>query len=78
MTKAELKALERVFEAEIHNRLPFQSKAAIFNRLEAEGYLQPMTRTYGLGLSNMTVKGYGLTHAGRLTYCASCDQDAPL
>ena len=72
MTKAELNALEKVFAAEIDNRLPFQSKAKIFQRLCDDGYLQPMERRFGAGWSSINVTGYQLTHLGRLTYCASC------
>ncbi len=73
-TKAELAALEKVFAAEIDGRLPFQSKAKIFQRLAEDGYLAPMERKFG-GQFPMTVRGYELTHAGRITYCASCDDD---
>ena len=73
-TKAELNALEKVFAAEINGRLPFQSKAKIFQRLCDGGYLEPMERVYGSGWSAITVKGYQLTHLGRYTYCASCDE----
>ena len=71
MTK--LKALEKVFAAEIEGRLPFQSKAAIFQRLCEEGLVQPMERKLGGDrLGSITVTGYQLTHAGRLMYCMSC------
>lgn len=72
-TKAELNALEKVFAAEIDGRLPFQSKAKIFTRLCEGGYLEPFERRYGSGWSAVTVKGYQLSHLGRLTYCASCE-----
>lgn len=71
-TKAELSALEKVFEAEINGRLPFQSKAKIFRRLCEGGYLEAMERRFGDGTFAVTVSGYQLTHAGRITYCASC------
>lgn len=69
MTK--IKALEKVFAAEIDDRLPFQSKAAIFQRLCDEGLIEPMERTFG-GRFAVTVKGWQLTHAGRIMYCSSC------
>lgn len=72
MTKAEMGALEKVFAAEIDNRLPFQSKAKIYRRLCDDGYLEPMNRNFGHDKFGITVTGYQLTHLGRLTYCASC------
>lgn len=71
-TKAELNALEKVFAAEIENRLPFQSKAKIYHRLCEDGYLEPMSRNFGHDRFGITVTGYQLSHMGRLTYCASC------
>lgn len=72
MKKAELAALEKVFAAEIENRLPFQSKAKIFRALCDEGYLEPMERNFGHDRFGITVRGYQLSHAGRLAYCLSC------
>lgn len=72
-TKAELNALEKVFAAEIEDRLPFQSNAKIFKRLCEEGMLEPMTRQFRPDrFGAITVSGYQLSHAGRLTYCMSC------
>lgn len=72
-TKAELAALEKVFAAEIEDRLPFQSKAKIFQRLCDEGMLQPMTREFRPDrFGAITVSGYQLTHSGRLAYCMTC------
>jgi len=68
-----LDALERVFAAEIDGRLPFQSKARIYKELCDDGMVQPMERTFGHGWSAATVRGYELTQAGRMLYCASCD-----
>lgn len=70
-TKAEMKALERVFSAEIQGHLPFQSKAAIFKQLRADGLVEPMERTFD-GRFAVTVHGWQLTHAGRFLYCSSC------
>lgn len=74
-TKAELKALEKVFAAEVENRLPFQSKAAIYQSLLEQGMIQPFETTFGQGWSAVTVKGYQLTHLGRMSYCLSCEGD---
>lgn len=72
-TKAELNALEKVFAAEIEDRLPFQSKAKIFRRLCENGYLEPMERRFaGDRFGAIIVSGYQLSHAGRLEYCLSC------
>ena len=68
-----INALERVFAAEIEGRLPFQSKAAIYQRLVDEGLVEPMERKFG-GRFPVIVSGYQLTHAGRLLYCASCPE----
>lgn len=67
-----MNALEKVFAAEIENRLPFQSKARVFQDLAADGLLEPMERKFGAGWSAITVSGWQLTHAGRLLYCSSC------
>jgi hypothetical protein len=70
-TKKVLRALERVFAAEIEDRLPFQSNALIYLDLCDEGMVEPMERTSG-GRFPVIVKGWQLTHAGRITYCGSC------
>ena len=70
--KKTLVALEKVFAAEIAGRLPFQSKAKLFGRLCDEGLLEPMERVLG-GRFPVSISGYQLTHAGRITYCTSCD-----
>lgn len=73
-----MNALEKVFAAEIDNRLPFQSKAKVFRSLCDDGYLEPMNRKFGHDRFSITVTGYQLSHLGRLTYCASCaDQQTP-
>lgn len=72
-TKAELAALEKVFGAEISDRLPFQSKAKIFQKLSDDGLVEPMERRFaGDRFGAIVVNGWQLTHAGRLTYCLSC------
>lgn len=73
-TKTTLRALERVFAAEINGHLPFQSKARIYQTLNDEGLVAPMERKFGSGMWAATAKGWQLTHAGRLLYCMSCDE----
>ena len=70
--KKVLAALEKVFAAEIDNRLPFQSKAAIYRDLLAAGLVAWMDRVIGSGWGAVTVSGYELTHAGRYLYCSNC------
>jgi len=72
-SKATIKALERIFSREIDGRLPFQSRAKIYEKLEQEGLVSRMSRTFG-GRFPCTVYGYELTHLGRLTYCRSCEE----
>jgi hypothetical protein len=73
--KKTIKALERVFAAEIDDRLPFQSKAAIYSQMCDDGLVQPMERHFGGDrFGPITVKGYQLTHAGRFLYCSSCPE----
>lgn len=78
MNKAGMKLLEQAFAAEVENRLPFQSRSMMAHKLAQDGYLQPMEtwfRSYKPGsLGPVLVKGWQLTHLGRLTYCASCDE----
>lgn len=69
-TKKVLGALERVFAAEIEGRLPFQSKALIYLDLCDDGLVEPMERTFG-GRYPVIVKGWQLTHAGRIVYCSA-------
>ena len=74
---AELRALERVFDAEIHDRLPFQSKAKVYKDLTRDGYVETMDRRFGHGPLSVIVTGYTLTHLGCMTYCASCESAKP-
>lgn len=75
--KKVMTALEKVFTAEINDRLPFQSRARIYQELCDDGLLQPMERVVGPGQWDaVTVSGYQLSHAGRYLYCSNCvDQD---
>lgn len=71
--KKVLRALEKVFSAEIENRLPFQSKASIYRDLLAAGLVQWTSCSFGNGWSAVTVSGYELTHAGQYLYCSNCE-----
>ena len=75
MTKKDLALLGRVFDAEVNNRLPAVINSKEMPRLEAEGLVSPMKKTY-LGRFPVTVIGWELTHAGRFVFCASCDGEA--
>ncbi len=66
LTKRELHMLRKVFDAEINQRLPFQSKARTYRELKERGYIEDMTRIFGTGPFAATVTGYGLTHKGRM------------
>jgi len=57
--------LEKVFTAEMYGLLPFQSKSKIIKALEKDGQVEPMVVRMG----PVTVKGWSLTHRGRITYC---------
>lgn len=74
MNKRQLQALEKVFSAEINNRLPFQSKAKVYRGLYMDGYLDLMKLTLG-GAWPVVISGYQLTHAGRIAYCDSCQDE---
>ena len=67
---AELKWLEKVWMAEVENRLPFQTKSAIMKRLQADGLVERLKITLG-GWPPVTVDGWQLTHAGRFYYCSA-------
>ena len=77
MTKTRMKMLERAFAAEVEDRLPFQSRSLLAHKLAEEGYLQPMEVSFKPDrFGPIVVKGWQLTHAGRITYCQSCDDDS--
>ena len=71
MTKAKMKALERVWIAEVENRLPLQSSALVFHQLHADGMVDVDRVKHG----PVIVSGWCLTHAGRLTYCLAAGDD---
>ena len=68
MAKSVFNMLEKVFAAEIENRLPYQTKSKLAVEMEAFGYLVSGSERKGI----VTVSGYYLTHAGRLAYCEEC------
>lgn len=71
MKKADLKLLERIFEAEINGTLPAQLKSQRLPDLAKEGYVEAVCRTLP-GRFPVRVKGWVLTELGRYTYCSSC------
>lgn len=73
LRKNEYAALEKVFAAEIENRLPFQSRAKIFKQLADDDLLEFVTGSLGRDrFGSLEVSGYTLTHAGRWVFCAHC------
>jgi hypothetical protein len=84
VSKAEIRALERVYISEVAAAVRkngshlFQSKAAIYRKLADEGLLRFVNSVVLIGggaLGSVAISGYELTHAGRLLYCLSCDDD---
>ena len=71
LTKADVNALGKIFAAEINGLLPFQSRAQIYLDLCDRGLAEPMTRRLGSGPFAVIVRGFQLTHAGRLRLCVS-------
>lgn len=74
LPRKKLAALEKVFGAEIVGRLPFRSRAKIYQELCEDGLLEPMEKHYGGAAFPVAVRGYQLTHAGRFAYCSSCGE----
>ena len=72
MSSSTIKALEKVWIAEVEMRLPFTSRAAIYKRLAEQGLVLPYERSFGNPPFVVKVSGWQLSHAGRLLYCASC------
>lgn len=76
MNKAIFNALERVFAREIEGGV-LQSKAKIYPTLEADGMVEHGTLILGRDrFGVISVKGWSLTHKGRIAYCAAC-KDLP-
>jgi hypothetical protein len=75
MNKKEMAILEAAFEDEIssaigHRQALYQSKSKIAEKLADEGFLERATVKFGA----VECAGYRLTHAGRLTYCMTCEE----
>lgn len=75
VTMRYLNALERIFCAEIDGRL-LQSKAKVFTELADIGYCRQVTESLGRDrFGEISVTGWALTHAGRITYCMQCEDE---
>ncbi len=73
--------LEAAFEREVNDALSgglgiFQTQSKLAEKMAADGLLEPRAATLGRPPLMVTVRGYGLTHAGRMLYCMSCE-DTP-
>lgn len=76
MNARDLQILERIFTAEIENRLPFQTRGSRILRLQEQGFVQPMV--IRIGSPPCRVEGWCLTEKGRFEYCQSCGtEDSP-
>lgn len=77
MNKREAALLEKAFIAEVDaalGKLPIwflQTKSKLAEKLVDEGYLQRVETKVG-GRFPVVVKGFELTHLGRLEYCSTC------
>jgi hypothetical protein len=74
MNKQELSILERAFILEIESALnkgPYllQTKSKVAAALAQEGYLEATQEVF----KGVVLKGYRLTHLGRMTYCETCE-----
>ncbi len=74
MTPAKLAILEKVFAAEIGGdiyapRVPGKT----LTKLVESGHLEPATQV----VSHVHIKGYTLTHMGRIAWCGHCSEDDP-
>mgnify|MGYP007132577529 CR=1 FL=1 len=73
LSRKHYSALEKIFAAEIGNRLPLQSRAKVFKELESGGLVQPYERRFGADrFGEIRVSGWALTDVGRLIFCANC------
>ena len=74
VTKKLITALEKVFEREIAGSV-LQSKAKIYEQLEAEGLIQKRTLRLGVDrFGTIEVTGYVLTIAGNYLYCSNYER----
>jgi hypothetical protein len=74
MNKQELAILERAFDAEVTSALQggphvMQSRSKVARKLCDEGFLEEGAWKSG----PVIVRGYVLTHAGRMAYCMTCE-----
>lgn len=79
MNKRELAMLEEAFYCEVESgvtgkNVMFQKKNNIVRKLVEGGYLEPVTHQFKDRFGVITCHGYGLTHAGRYAYCATCTE----
>ena len=78
MTKPELKILEKCFEAEIFDHLPWQTGSKKISqplqKLLDAGMIVPIERVLS-GRFPLTCKGYRLTILGNLTWCEHCGSE---
>lgn len=72
MNKKQLKVLEEAFWAEVEDRLPYQTKSKVAEKLAEDGFLEAVKMP--LSRYQVVVAGYVLTHAGRIVYCSTCPE----
>lgn len=76
MNKQELAMLERAYVAEIDGAMSkhlgiLQTKSKVAKKLVEDGLLQKVEHSF---VDGIVIKGYLLTHAGRIAYCSTCDE----
>lgn len=73
LTKPVRRFLEAAFAAEICGALPYQCReSAAVRRALDEDLIDRVEYLMGSGPFKARVKGFELTHRGRLLYCESC------
>lgn len=77
MNKRELSILERAYVAEIDGALSkhpgiMQIKSKLAKKLVDDGLLQEAEHSF---VDGFVIKGYVLTHAGRVVYCSTCEDE---
>ena len=80
MKKSEIAILEKAFCAEINGALEktsslLQTKSKIAQKLAVDGLLMKSTEIIQCGRFPIEVSGYSLTHAGRIAYCLTCEDE---
>lgn len=68
LTQKHLDILGKIFVAEISDKLPYQSKSRLLIELEREGLVEFYIDKFP-GHFAVEVRGWALTHRGRLFYC---------